>query len=138
MSNIRASFQSSAGKGAAGGSGKGLKSFNTENGIIVLYEVLSEIIIHDNKKSDISNSDVNTHTIIDTIFIVLCMPDTDYHKISTLIFEPTLTQIKQAINYKPSITPENILKNVQKCQPQLEVMLSENLDGIPRSGGQQN
>jgi hypothetical protein len=54
--------------------------------------------------------------LIDSVFIMLCLPDTDVHNMMSFVFEPALTQFKQMISHKINITPENLLKNVQKSQ----------------------
>ena len=75
--------------------------------------------------------------MIDSVLIMLCLPDSNPLKVVSLMFEPISHQVKQLICHKVNIQPEPLIKNILKCLPQLETLLSEYLDGIPKSSSSQ-
>ena len=83
-SKIKSGFQSS--RSSVSGS-QGPRFFSSENGLLVVYEILTEIPM--SKESE--------NVLIDTIFIMVCLPDSDTHKMVCFVFEPICSELKQLI-----------------------------------------
>lgn len=66
---------------------------------------------------------------MDTVFVMLCLPDLDVAKAQIELFDPTVQTLKQLIGFKPGMAPESLLKNIVGKLPALESYLSDCLDG---------
>ena len=75
-----------------------------ENGLQVYYEVLAE--------NYYQSTGPNPVSAIDTIFIMICLPDSPQEKMFNNHFEPCLFNLKQISNHKEKITPETYYKNL--------------------------
>lgn len=106
-----------------------IKTFSSENGIQVIYEVLTDSVIERNNEQ----KNLQQTTIIESVFVMLVVPDEDQQRIKTNVFEPTVATLKQVTNHKQGMAADTFLKNVVKNESILRSYLSDCLDGIDQA-----
>lgn len=73
-----------------------IKNFSSENGIQVIYEVLTDSVIERANEQKV----MQQSTIIESVFVMLVVPDEDQQRIRATIFEPTVATLKQLTSHK--------------------------------------
>jgi hypothetical protein len=89
MSRVSESILQYTGMKGVSSSVKGPKTFCTENGIHVIYEVLCVIQV-EKQKSQGDQGQKSFEDLLDCVFVMLCLPDVDSSKIQNVSFQPII------------------------------------------------